>query len=326
MPSLITHDIFAKNLYKNLPISSQNNIKDTLNLYYLFAQSHDYLFYYWELNIKKAKQIRHLGSQAHKLHTQNYLINIIKNIKKYHLETSFSAIAYLYGSITHYVLDSVCHPYIFYKTGVYHKNNPTTYKYHGKHTQIEKDLDAILYKKYFKKEYKHCNVSKEFINYSHFSTELIQLINLCYKETYNMNNIGQYYLKSIKKTKLLYKLLINDRFGIKKLFYQTIDNLSHHKYGYLSAYSTHITNPNLDFLNTQKKEWNHPCIKDLKYNYSFYDLLALSQTKCLNIIEEIDKVLYQDKDIEYLQKIIPNISYSTGLPLEENKIMQYFEY
>lgn len=326
MPSIITHDIFAKMVLAKLNIKDAEMINKAKQIYLTFAQSHDYLFHYCSFNYKKTKLIRKIGKKGHKEKTQAYFIALINNIKKHNLQNYAPAIAYLYGSITHYVLDSTCHPFIFYKTGTYHKNKKDSHKYHGEHAHIEKDLDAYYYKKYFGRDYKYCNVSKEIIKNPIFDDELINLINETYHDVYNEDKVGYYYKKSITKAKIIYSLFINDRFGIKRAIYKLIDKITKHKFGYLSAYSTHINDVNNNFLNLDHKEWNHPCFKDKTYNYSFDDLLEVSLNKCQKIIKVVNSVLYKNNDINLLKKSIPNISYSTGLDLDNNRAMHYFEY
>lgn len=326
MPSLITHHVFALNVLDKIKNNTPINIEENLELYLTFAQSHDYLFHYYSFNIKKAKKIRDLGHKAHKTKTQDYLLNIIKTIKKFHLENYSPAIAHLYGSITHYVLDSTCHPFIFYKTGTYKKRKKETYKFKGQHTHMEKDLDSYYFKKHFNKEFKTCNVSKDIIKKPKLSDELITLLNIVYKDTYNENYIGLFYKQSIKKAKLFYNIIVNDKFGIKRLFYKFLDTIINHRLDYISSYSTHITNPNLNYLNLEHQEWNHPCNKKEKYNYSFDDLMNISLRKTIKIINKVNDVLYNNKDISTLIEVIPNISYSTGLPIEENRTMKFFEY
>lgn len=326
MPSIITHDMFAKNVLDKLDIKDTEMINKAKQIYLTFAQSHDYLFHYSSFDFKKAKQIRKFGSKAHKKKTQAYFIAIINNIKKHNLENYAPAIAYLYGSITHYVLDSTCHPFIFYKTGTYNKKEKSSYKYRGEHAHIEKDLDAYYYKKYYGKDYKYCNVSKDIIKSPIFDNELINLITETYHEIYNEDNIGYYYKKSVNIAKIKYSIFINDRFGIKRFFYKIIDKITRRKLGCLSAYSTHINDINEKFLNLDHKVWNHPSFQDKTYNYSFDDLLEISLKKCLKIIEVVNGVLYKNNDIELLKKVIPNISYSTGLDLDNNRSMHYFEY
>lgn len=325
MPSLITHHVFSKDILKELNEKELKRFNNELTIYHTFAQSHDYLFYY-TFNPIHAKRIKALGHYAHRHNTQNYLINIIKEIKNNHLEDNQQLIAYLYGSITHYVLDTTCHPYIFYKTGVYRKNEKDTKKYHGEHNRIEKDLDAIYYEKDTNKKINTCNVSKEIIKKPLFTKELINTINDVYKKTYNKDNIATYYYKGIKHAKFAYTTLINDRFGIKKIIYKLLDLITFKHYGYIAAYSTNIKHPNLSYLNNDRKEWNHPCNPEIKYNFSFEDLYNQSIQKTITIIKEVNKVLYENKPIDEILEYIPDLDYSTGLLIKEKKQMRYFEY
>lgn len=325
MPSIITHHVFSKNILDKLDKNVLDKFSNELTIYHTFAQSHDYLFYY-TYDIKNSKRIKALGHYAHHNKTQDYLVNIIKEIKNNHLENNEQLIAYLYGCITHYVLDTTCHPYIFYKTGVYRKKEKDTKKYHGEHNRIEKDIDAIYYEKYTNKKYNQCNVNKEIIGNPQFNETLLTTINNVYKKTYNKDNIGEYYKKSIKHAKLTYSLLINDRLGIKKSLYKLIDFITFKHYGYLGAYSTYIKHPNLNYLNTEKKEWNHPNDPNIKNNYSFEELYEQSIKKATTIINEVHKVIYEDKTLEEILNYIPNLDYSTGTLISEKKEMRYFEF
>lgn len=324
MPSITTHHMFAREVYKKLPKEEQVRCGNALSIYLTFAQSHDYLFYY-TFDIKNSKKIKELGHYAHHNKTQDYLINIVKVIKEKHLENNSQAIAYLYGSITHFCLDSTCHPYIFYKTGIYRKENPNSLKYVGEHNRMEKDLDAIYYEKYTGKKYNKCNISKDIIGNPKFTDELTDLISTVYKMTYNEENIGTFYKKSITHAKIISSLAINDSLGIKKAIYSIIDFLTKKRWGLLKCYSTHLIHPNTSYLNLEHQEWNHPSNKDITYTYSFEELYNISLEKALKIIHSINKVLFKNKNISMLYKTIPNLDYSTGVPLDESRRMDFFE-
>ena len=323
MPSIITHHVFSDEIYKRLSKRKQNKLKDIIDVYHAFAQSHDYLYYY--TFHKDAKKIKDLGNKGHKNSTQAYFINMINNIKDLKLTKDGYALSYLYGSLCHYVMDSMCHPFIFYKTGAWNHDDKNTYKYRGGHTMMEKSIDAIYYKKIYGKEYKYCNVSKDIIGKPIFSKELGNLIDKTWKDTYNEDNMAIKYLKGIKDAKFIYSVVINDCFGIKRTIYKFIDLITDHR-NYIQYYSTHITNPDMSLLNLENKEWNNPANKELKYTSSFIDLFNEGVLKVLKIIEVIDMYFDDKVDIKYVCKYIPDLSYSNGLLLKDYKPMQYFEY
>ena len=316
MPSIATHHVFADMVFNELNNKIQNTFKVEKQIYYTFAQSHDYLFYSFN------KKVREIGHTAHHRETQNYLINIVKEIKEKKLENEQSCIAYLHGAVTHYCLDTTCHPFVFYKTGIYYKDLPERHKYRNEHTHMEKHLDAYYYTKYYKKDYTKVSINKDIIKKPVINTNLENLISKVYKETYNVDNIGNYYRSSIKQAKLI-NIFINDKTGIKQAIAKTINvfTKSHPEY-----YTTYIKQPILDFLNLERKTWNHPCNTEETFNYSFDDLMNIAKKKCLNIIKEIDKVIYHNQDIKTLYDVILDLDYATGYKIEDNKMMRYFAY
>ena len=64
----------------------------------------------------------------------------------------------------------------------------------------------------------------------------------------------------------------------------------------------------------------------MKYTYSFDNLLDLSEEKCIKIYKEITKYFNNKISLDKLKESIPNISYSTGLDVEDETKMKYFEY
>ena len=59
MPSIVTHHLFAKDIADKLKLNVNNN-------YYIFAQSHDYLYYSFN------KKNRSLAHTFHVKNTQKY--------------------------------------------------------------------------------------------------------------------------------------------------------------------------------------------------------------------------------------------------------------
>ena len=321
MPSITTHYIQSEEVYKKLNKEEKEHIKDNKTIFNIFTQSHDILFY----SIFN-KKISNLGHYAHHHETQNYLLNIIKEIKTRKLESNPEIMAYLYGVITHYSTDIICHPYIFYKTGVYRKHQKWTHKYRGEHNHIEKEIDAYYYEKYFHQKYNRCNLNKEIIKKPEFSNNLIDLISKVYKKTYNEDEIGKIYYKCISYCKIVNTIVVHDFFGIKKCIYMLIDLIARRRIGFITSYSNHIMKPKKSWLNEEHNEWNHPCYKEKKFHFSFDDLFNQSIEKSINIIKEVNKYLYGNGNLNSLKTIIPNDDYATGITCDDPHTLEYFEY
>ena len=323
MPSIVTHNIFAKEILKKLDNDeSFDLLLNNKEFLFAFAQSHDFLFFHKDDSVKK------MGHVAHKNNTKKFIINIIQYIKDNNLQNHAPSLCYLYGVITHYVLDSICHPFIFYRTGVFNKKKASTYKYRGEHTHMEKDIDALYYKKYYNEELYNCDINNDMIGEIEFDQTLINLISYAYNKTYNLINYGEVYRDSIFRAKRISKLFMNDSSGFKRFIYQAIDKLFKNKFGYLEGYSTYNISPDKSFLNEEHNNWYNPANKKLCYNYSFDELFEISIKKCLKIIRAVHNTLTNNESIEFLidNDIIEDNSYLTGLNLSLSQKMRKFYY
>ena len=298
MPAIVTHHLFADEIKNNLNLKVNDN-------YYIFAQSHDYLYF------SLSKKNRILAHTAHIKNTQDYFLYMIKFIKDNNLKDNIDLISYLYGSLTHYILDSTLHPYIFYKSGLDSTN----------HRIVEKNIDKLLYEIKTKKDFKKINIPKEIIVNNLFTEELNKCINYSYKKTYNVDNMSKRFTKSIKQARLLFKLTSYDKNGKKLKLFNLVDKLFKTN---LSILSTQIQG-NKEYLNEDHNEWNHPCFKDKIHNYSLIELYNQSLFKIEILIKYVNKYLNDELDMEDLKNYIPNISYTTGLKIEDNIKMKYFE-
>ena len=62
------------------------------------------------------------------------------------------------------------------------------------------------------------------------------------------------------------------------------------------------------------------------YNHSFVELYHISLNKAIEMINEVNKVLYENQDIETLNKTFKNLSYRTGKDCNDKRELKYFEY
>ena len=324
MPAFVTHNYFAKDVYEKLDKNIKKELASALDFYAMFAQSFDNLFYY-RLPLLIGKDIRHLGHIGQKSNTQSYFINMIRNIMTNNLEKNPEALAYLYGSITHYVLDSTVHPFVFYKTGIYDKKDKTTWKYNNKHAKMEYMLDVYMYESRNQKPIYKWNFKKEMFPKLKPSKEILGVIDATFDKTFHKKGLGKIFFKSYKWSRFLNVVGKKDRFGIKKGICSAIDILLG-KGSNLKYYSLHIKKVDLSFLNLERKTWNHPSNLSLTFNYSFLDLYEIAKKQAIKTITAIDLVLNKKEDISILLEEIPNISYLTGFLITKNYPLKHFEY
>ena len=290
-----------------------------------FGQSTDSLMFYNLFSILPGKKIRDFQKYFHTNKTQEFFINLINYIKENDYTEDIDVNSFLVGAICHYVLDSTVHPYIYYKTGYFNKNDKSTYKYNNVHTFMETFLDNDMIKRRESINPYKFNISKFSFDTSKFSNELNDTIKYTFKETFDVDNMDKIYYKSLKQMRNSIFIFRQDRYGIKKFFYKLADTFTSKRVFRFEAISYHYPlNDRHNFLNENHKLWRNPCDYSLTSEESFLDLYlkALKLAKVM-ICASFDYI--NGKDIE-LEKVFINKSYITGLDCELDKELKYFEF
>lgn len=317
MPATYTHHTFTNDVYKVINPEIKNKLEISKDYFNLFGKSFDILFF---SNFK-------LGIQGHNYFVNAYFKNIIKYIKDNHLENNSNVLAYLYGSICHYVLDSTIHPYVYYKTGVYHKNDKLSKKYKGKHDYFEYMIDAILYKERNSKPIYKVNLGKELFPKLKIDGDLSLAIDYAFLNTFNEKQGSKYIKRGYKNFKFIMTHGMCSRFGIKAHVYSLIDWTNLIRSKKLRNLCYYIKRIDSSVLNLEHKKWVYPVDKKINYHYSFYDLYDISIEKARTIINDIDSALNKsDIEVKNVIKSIGNTSYAMGKNSNKEYQMKYFEY
>ena len=323
MPATAVHAYFAQDLNDILPKEIKNKLDvDRLKT---FGQSTDSLMFYNLFSILPGKKIRDFQKYFHTNKTQDFFVNLINYIKENDYTEDIDVNSFLVGTICHYVLDSTVHPYIYYKTGYFNKNDKSTYKYNNVHTFMETFLDNDMIKRRESINPYKFNISKFSFDTSKFSNELKDTIKYTFKETFDVDNMDKIYYKSLKQMRNSIFIFRQDRYGIKKFFYKLADTFTSKRVFRFEAISYHYPlNDRHNFLNENHKLWRNPCDYSLTSEESFLDLYlkALKLAKVM-ICASFDYI--NGKDIE-LEKVFINKSYITGLDCELDKELKYFEF
>lgn len=326
MPSSLTHSYFALDVYNKLSVNAKSNIKD-LDYLKIFAQGPDLLYFFNSLS-KGNMKIRKLGSYCHKHKTGDFFVNLVTNIKDDKLQNNSEVMSFLYGYITHFVLDSVVHPFIYYKTGVFNRNKKETYKYNGLHGEMEYYLDVYMIFKKERVEAKHFKAYKYFKKINKFDVNLVTTIDKTFLTTYGKENVASYFLKGIAGLRTIYRYIRYDRFGVKKILYRILDFFSSDKSVRKEIMSYAVRHDKkLHYLNLGKKTWNHPAHINETYDYSFVELYVIALDRAVKMIEFVVAWLNDSNaSKKELNPIFKNVSYITGKDCDSKEKMQYFEF
>ena len=106
MPANYAHYRFGAQLLKVLPSDARRTVNRYRQLYDMGLHGPDIFFYY---NPAVKTDVGELGTGFHCQTGHTFFTRVCK---RHRLEPSEPARAYLYGLLTHYCLDAVCHPFV----------------------------------------------------------------------------------------------------------------------------------------------------------------------------------------------------------------------
>ncbi|MCD8018099.1 MAG: zinc dependent phospholipase C family protein [Clostridiales bacterium] len=131
MPSTYTHYAYGQKIFRMLKPDLQKRIQPYMDYYNIGVHGPDILFYYRAYSKNKINQY---GVQVHNEPMHDFLVHAFDVYESQ--QRKAEAFAYLAGFMTHFILDSSCHPYVnkrIRETGI-------------THTEIETDWDYLMMK------------------------------------------------------------------------------------------------------------------------------------------------------------------------------------
>ena len=220
---------------------------------------------------------------------------LLRTIKTGKFQYNDEIMAFLYGQLEHFILDSTFHPYIVYNTSLLKRNYIA-----DQHTTLELWLDDYFMNKYSvhdKAYYKNVLIN---------DSTLKSIIDYVYIEVYKCYyasakyNFGIGILSTLENTRMNDTVIpeISYRLGISDIRYNIINRIK-------------------PYLNTNRETWYHPYNLD-EHHESINDVWNKSVALSLEVIEEVNAYLYDGKELRS-DILNQNLSYDTGLPSTNEK-------
>ena len=128
MPSTYAHRRFGEQVAPLLPLQARRSARQFRRLYDVGLHGPDIFFYH---NILYKDRIVSLAKDTHALSGQAFFTGACAKLRK---EPNEAALAYLYGVLAHYCLDSVMHPFVLAQSAAGQVG----------HTEMETEFDRFL--------------------------------------------------------------------------------------------------------------------------------------------------------------------------------------
>ena len=224
-----------------------------------------------------------------------YLLNEIKEGR--HLENP-ELVSFLYGQISHYILDYTFHPYVYYLT-----RNMRLNKIIDPHMQLEFWIDNYIMDKYgiydkdfFSKTKIEDPSTRQVIDDTYFKVFKCLLASSKY-------DIGINALESLE-TNVRFNEAVSKRI-------EKIADMTYEKRKKILEW----------FLNRERHTWLHP-INGEKHNESLSELWNNSVALYIEAIEDVNRYLYDGKPLNN-NLLDSNSSYDTGLSCDGPRKILY---
>lgn len=133
MPTTYTHYRFGKDVISSIPDTIQNTINEHREAFNIGLHGPDLLFYH---NPLSSNEVSSIGYRMHDEPGTVFFTKAADTLKQLNGDCSAS-LAYIYGFICHFALDSICHPYVEELCEI----GPIS------HSELEAEFDRVLLEK-----------------------------------------------------------------------------------------------------------------------------------------------------------------------------------
>ncbi|QKY68494.1 zinc dependent phospholipase C family protein [Lentibacillus sp. CBA3610] len=301
MPNIWTHILFCENVVDS--IENPNSFLHYEADMKLGAQGPDPLFYYNFWPWIKHEPVNDIGLKLHREKCGEFLLDIIEKARNMNDIVQ----AYVFGFVTHHILDRNAHPYIHYRAG-----------YEGsKHQKLETIIDTLMMSKYHHLKTWKGHVFNEIDVGSRLDKDTAESLHKTIADHYPEvdQETSAYIQKAYRDMKLALKLL-SDPYGWKNALFKQL----------ISPFSHQPINDDVDYLNLDHTTWYHPATKEPS-SKSFVDLYNQAWTEGIETMTEVIRYWNKADSIQKtrLPDLIGHISYDTGKPLTLNLENRYSE-
>ena len=311
MPSMVTHRLFADDIYKNLNNGIvKQSISDAFELFSIGSSGPDFFFFYgvwpWR-NREKKHNFQKFGSWIHRENV-DVTFSTLFSMCKETLNPMY--IAYTSGILAHWCLDHIAHPYVFNQTGM----SDNLHRFYEATIDREiMNLKQITYKQL--KPY-------DIVRYQSTTHEAIyDLYSAVIKNGWNAQLKKEDVRQGMIDIYQVEKFLYNPN-GKTMPFIKLLEKMFK-----VEGYATNMmiplqANSNWDVMNEQHRLWHHPQTNE-EHTESFMDLYYQGLTVANKVYAYFDAYLQGKLPLEDVLSIIGKKNFHTGLEIPEEFI--YFD-
>lgn len=295
MPEIAVHHFFGIRVLENLPQEIREEIIP--ELYRTGVRGPDPLGvarFWW---LPSWKRLHSRSSLMHNRYSGQFFRRLSQGAREQTGELQRQLFSYECGFLTHYFLDSICHPYVIYRTG-FGKSCA------GNHRSLEHAMDRMALERNGMKLTDR-PISRIILQGNGLPETMKQSVDAVYAETFGWKDAWQRINQALQDEKRFIRLIEDPRRILARITKGgTPGSLSYAENAYI----------NVDIENEGHREWRYPYEKDRISTRSFTELTEEAGQRAVQAIQEL--YLYLQGKGPYPASI-GNRSYESGLDTED---------
>lgn len=277
MPNIITHTLFADEIKDMLDLDV---LLGRNQLFEIGANGPDVLFFHGVSPYKTLlvrNSLRRYGSELHDKHINAFYKSALDSIRsEKDNQIRDDMIVYTAGHLCHWALDSVMHPYIFYRTGFRGLN------YSWKHHRFESLMDAIMLKLKRDTTIKEYDITKMTHHKPYQARAMARIYVPAIKQIFN-EDVRPYMIEESLQDWNDMQKVFRDKSGRKVRILQKIEKPLHLD-NLLSGYGVpNEPEDNYDILNLLHTPWQNPATEEI-FDDSVLDLWEKAKHRAVRAV------------------------------------------
>lgn len=314
MPNIVTHYLCGLESIKKFESKKcKELIGKFQNVFNLGTQGPDILFYHEVWPWRSKKLLSNIGNTVHTTKVNQVFKAIIDYIVKQNDDIKNILTVYFMGFLSHNCMDSISHPYIFYRSGFKTPTNSNENLFICYHRKFETSIDVLMCDMLLKKKV-HEIRPYELISITSTEQNIIsEMYSSVIKAVFNIQIPKKQICKAITDMIFVEKLC-KDPYGIKRKVVSKIDDLIYGFPLYSSIIFPHKITDGLDYLNINNRQWCMPHDENIKSSLSFIDLFNEACKRTQRFCDILYSSIFCDNsNIPYALELFGNNSYLSGV-------------
>lgn len=308
MPNVLTHGLMAQQIKKQLSEQKILAAMDAHQDVYLFASNGpDFLFYYnvWPwLDQKRAKEVGDHGELMHHEKINEFIDTMIAIAQKQDNEKNKQImIAFIAGYLCHWALDSVAHPFVFYRSG--DLKGKQKYDHYRYESAIDSKIVQLVYQQKLSKY-----PTYKFMNMKPYQEKVVAfLVSHAHQKVYQSTLTKQECLTCMKHAKQVLRVLF-DPYDVLYPIMRTFEKIIHKEKTPFTSHMVRATmNHYYDELNMDREAWFNPTDPSEVHHESFMQLFEQSIGRAKLALKALDKML--DNQLDSIGNVVLDRSFDT---------------